>query len=330
MSMMPSASVHAHAILLSAVAGYVDAAGFASLIGLFPAHLTGEFVADAVTLTSDHPNAHPTHLWTLPVFVGAVVVASFSARMLRRAGMRPLAGMLALVTLALAAFSVSDPLTHALHVGPRLTLLFGGGCAVAAMGFQNALMREALRTSSPTTVMTGNLTQVVIEIADRLLGLFLKPNAHDRRPKSRLGPVGVALCAFLGCAVLGGALTHVFGSASVMLPTLITAMLTGWAWQEDSARIALIAPVAKIASARVPTFEPKQVWPESLTPPAIVLPANTHASAPPGAESMTQLRTAQALPPPSPEAQTVALSRAPQEKRTISGTQLATRFREEK
>jgi uncharacterized membrane protein YoaK (UPF0700 family) len=313
--------MHTHAILLSAVAGYIDAAGFACLIGLFPAHLTGELVVDAVALTSTRPLDHPTHLWTIPVFVGAVVAASFTARMLRRAGLRPLAGLLALVTLALAAFSLSDPLTHVLHAGPRLTLLFGGGCAVTAMGFQNALMREALRTSCPTTVMTGNLTQVVIELSDRVLGKFLKPNPHDRRPKSRLGPVSAALVAFLGCAVLGGWLTHVFGSASVMLPTLVTAVLTGWAWQEDRARFTQIAPIAKLSTPRVPTFAPPRVWPESFLP-----------EAPRAADepvSAAQLRTSPIVPEVS-EPVSPTPTRFTTEKRSISGTQLATRFRDEK
>jgi uncharacterized membrane protein YoaK (UPF0700 family) len=319
-SLFPSASTHTHAILLSAVAGYIDAAGFACLVGLFPAHLTGELVVDAVALTSSHPHDHPTHWWTIPVFISAVIVASFTARLFRRAGLPPLAGLLGLVTLALAAFSLSDPLTHVLHAGPSLTLLFGGGCAVTAMGFQNALMREALRTSCPTTVMTGNLTQVVIEFADRLLGKLLKPHPHDRRPKSRLGPVSGALAAFLVCAVLGGWLTHVFGSASVMLPTLVTAVLTGWAWQEGRQRFALTAPVAKIATPRLPTFEPAQVWPESLLP---------H---PPSAAnepvSLAQLRTSPATPTVS-EPVSPTPTRFATERRSISGTQLATRFREE-
>src|SRR6187399_403445 len=70
-STMPSGDLHWHSTLLSAVAGYVDAAGFALLLGLFPAHLTGELVADALAVSSGHIAAH-TRLWAFPVFVGAV------------------------------------------------------------------------------------------------------------------------------------------------------------------------------------------------------------------------------------------------------------------
>jgi uncharacterized membrane protein YoaK (UPF0700 family) len=317
-SLLPSGSVHVHAVLLSAVAGYVDAAGFASLIGLFPAHLTGELVGDAIAFSSGHPRDHVTHLWMLPVFVGSVVLAAFAARMLRRNGRRPLAGLLVLITVALALFSLSDPVAQLLHESQRVAMLVSGGCAVAAMGFQNALMRESLITSCPTTVMTGNLTLVVIDLADRVFGKMLRPSPHDRRPRSRLGPVSFALAAFLGCAVLGGFLTRVFGSVSVVLPTLLTGLLTVWAVREDRARLAASAPIQHLSPARVPSFEPAQVWPDSLMPRAPMEPI-----------SGLQVRNAQALPP-APEAPATAPNRPMLEKRTISGTQLAQRFRDDK
>jgi len=324
-SLLPSASVHLHSVLLSAVAGYVDAAGFASLIGLFPAHLTGELVGDAIAFSSGHARDHATHLWMLPVFVGSVALATLAARLLRRSGRRPLAGLLTLVTVALALFSLSDPLAHLLHESARLAMLVSGGCAVAAMGFQNAMMRESLITSCPTTVMTGNLTLVVIDLADRGLNKILRPSAHDRRPRSRLGPVSAALTAFLGCALLGAFLTRVYGSASVVLPTALTGMLAVWALREDRARLAQIqnSPLAGLGSARVPSFEPARAWPESLLPRAQAL-----SHAPAGPESMTQLRSAQALPP-APEAPSNGVTRSPLEKRTISGTRLAQRFRDD-
>ena len=286
-SLMPGASVYLHSALLSAVAGYVDAAGFASLIGLFPAHLTGEIVADALALSSGHAADHTTRLWILPVFVGSVVTATLVARTLRRSGRRALTGLLALVTGALALFSASDVLARMLHESWHLHVLLGGGCAVAAMGFQNALMRESLTGSCPTTVMTGNLTHVVIDLVDHLFGKFMAPHKRDRRPRSRLLPTASALFAFIGCAVLGGFLTRLFGSLSVALPTALTATLTFRAWREDRRLLALTSPLNAMKPALLPQFE---VWPASLAP---------HASA--------------------DEAQ------RPPMKRTVSGTQLRTR-----
>ena len=256
---MPGASVHVHSALLSAVAGYVDAAGFASLIGLFPAHLTGELVGDAVAVTSGHLGEHATRLWMLPVFVGSVATATLVARMLRRSGQRPLAGLLTLVTGALALFSASDYLAGQLKESWHLHVILGGACAVAAMGFQNALMRESLAGSCPTTVMTGNMTQVVVAIVDRLFIRFTAFHHRDRRSPTRMLPVLSALLSFMGCAILGGFLTRYFGSLSVMLPTALTAALTVQAFRQDRRAKAREDVAAPLRQAPLPRFD---VWPE--------------------------------------------------------------------
>jgi len=310
-SIMPGASMHVHSALLSAVAGYVDAAGFASLIGLFPAHLTGEIVGDAIALSSGRLAEHATRLWILPVFVTSVVTATLVARLLRRSGRRALTGLLGLVTAALALFSISDSLARMLHESWHLHMLLGGACAVAAMGFQNALMRESLTGSCPTTVMTGNLTHVVIEIVDQLFSKFMQPHKRDRRPRSRLLPVASALIAFIGCAVLGGFLTRVFGSLSVLLPTALTATLTYRAWREDRRPLAASNLLRGIGTAPLPTFE---VWPDSLMPRASS--AYPPPAAPAKVSQSSALNASQDPPRTLAEAQ-----RAPM-KRTVSGTQL--------
>ncbi len=306
-SIMPGTSIYLHSALLSAVAGYVDAAGFASLIGLFPAHLTGEIVGDAIAFSSGHPGDHATRLWMLPVFVGSVTTATLVARLLRRNGRRALTGLLALVTAALAAFSASDFLAGLLHESWHLHMLLGGGCAVAAMGFQNALMRESLSGSCPTTVMTGNLTHVVIDIVDHLFSKLSRPNRRDRRPHSRLLPVSSALFAFIACAVLGGFMTRFFGSLSVLLPTALTAMLTVRAWREDQRQLALSMPKKSMSAAPLPTFD---VWPQSLAP-----RASTHYPPP---SNPSRVSPARAPSPSKPELERQRM------KRSISGTQLKT------
>jgi uncharacterized membrane protein YoaK (UPF0700 family) len=309
-SVMPGMSMHLHSVLLSGVAGYVDAAGFASLIGLFPAHVTGEIVGDALALSSGHLQGHLTRLWVLPVFVGSVVLATLVARLRRRRGQRALTGLLALVTAALALFSASDTLTRLLHEGPHLAFLLGGACAVAAMGFQNSLMRESLAGSCPTTVMTGNLTHVVIEVVDQLFSKLMRPSKRDRKPRA-LGAVATALLAFVFCAALGGLLTRSMGSFSVVLPTGVTLVLLVRAWREDQRRLAMSALVGRITPALLPTFD---VWPDSLAPRA---PANAPLPVEPQAKP--------ALPAAAP-----VEGERPAMKRTISGTQLSQRFRDGK
>ena len=268
-SMMPSGDMHFYAMLLSAVAGYVDAAGFASLLGLFPAHITGELVADAIAVSSGHPAVH-TRLWAFPVFVGAVVLATLVARIFRHHGLQARAGLLALVTLALALFSVSDAVSWLFHEG-QLPVIVRGGFAIAAMGFQSALMRESLTGSCPTTVMTGNLTQVVIEIVDQVVGKVTRPLLTEPAVRPRRAPVARVLLVFMFSAGLGGWLTRAYGSVSVTLPTLVTAALMIQAWREDFARRVPVRTSAhakeSVEPVNPPVFEQEALWPD-LFPPA--------------------------------------------------------------
>jgi uncharacterized membrane protein YoaK (UPF0700 family) len=308
---MPGMGLHLHAVVLSAVAGYVEAAGFTSLIGLLPAHVTGEIVSEAVALSSGQAGHHLARLWVVPMFIVSIMIATLVARVRRRNGQRALTGLLALVTGALALFTASDLLTRVLHAGPHLAFLMGGGCAVAAMGFQNSLMRESLASSCPTTVMTGNLTHVVIEIADHFLSKVLRPSKRDRKPRSNLGPTATALVAFIICAVLGGFLTRSLGSSSAVLPTALTLTLTIQAWREDRRRAIAHASVNGIApAAALPSFD---VWPGSLAPRAASLYS--------AAESQTKAGTPAAI---------AAEPDRPPMKRTVSGTQLSQRFRDGK
>ncbi|HET7540306.1 MAG TPA: DUF1275 family protein [Polyangiaceae bacterium] len=325
-SVLPGTNMSLHSALLSAVAGYVDAAAFASLIGLFPAHLTGQIVGDALALSSGQPGAHVTRWWILPVFVGSVTVATLVARLLRRSGRRALTGVLGLLTVALATFSASDSLSELLRETWNVQLFLGGACAVAAMGFQNALMRDSLAGSCPTTVMTGNLTHVVIDIVDHLFSKLARPNKRDRRPSSRLFPATIALSAFVGCAVLGGFMTRYFGSLSVLAPTLVTALLTVRAFREDRRLRALSLPEKSMAAARVPSFD---LWPDSLAPraPSPYPPASSATWSLPArspSPSRPELEHGP-LPARAPSPSKPELDRPPL-KRVLSGTRLKTNF----
>jgi uncharacterized membrane protein YoaK (UPF0700 family) len=256
-----------HSVLLSGVAGYVDAAGFVLLLGVFPAHLTGELVNDAIALSAGQLAARAARLWVFPVFMASIVVATLVARWLRRSGRKALTGLLALVTLSLTLFSASGVLARLLHV-QHLPLFFSGACAVAAMGFQTALMRESLTGSCPTTVMTGNLAQVITELVDHALSFALSWPTHGTLSRSRFALVSSAFSAFTICAVLGAGLTRACGSLSVLVPTLVTAALTVRAWHEERVRPAAVPDILT----ELPWFDEDELWPDSEAPRALSQP----------------------------------------------------------
>jgi uncharacterized membrane protein YoaK (UPF0700 family) len=218
--------------VLSAVAGYVDAAGVLALLGHLPAHLTGELANAAAEVSTPH-SMQLVRVGLIFLFVCAVVVTSVTARLARRRGRAPLPSLLLLLAGALALFcllgSVFPPPTT-VH-GDNLRLLLGGGGAVLAMGVQNALMREALGTSCPTTVMTGNLTQFIIEIvelASRKIGLAGDVETPSKRAqlRSRLTRVAIPLSSFVLGALLGAFLTERLGLLSISLPTFGVTILS--------------------------------------------------------------------------------------------------------
>jgi uncharacterized membrane protein YoaK (UPF0700 family) len=229
--------------MLSAVAGYVDAAGFVTLLGLFPAHLTGEIVGMTLAVANGGGSSLRTHLAMIPVFVGSVVLGVLVARAFRRHGHTPLVPLLALMTLALMLFSATGfilpELKHSSHPVPVLIV-----SAVAAMGFQNTFMREAVGTTCPTTVMTGNLTQFIIELVDLFIPRLMGDHGHrseaDRKKAdARLKLVSTALGGFVGGAALGGWLAGRLGPRSMLLPALAAAFLAWLTWRDsrkDAAR----------------------------------------------------------------------------------------------
>lgn len=259
-----------HSALLSGVAGYIDAAGFVLLFGVFPAHLTGELVGDAIAVSDGQLAARAPRLWIFPVFAASIVASALLARALRSRGRKATVGLLALVTSSLALFTLSGLLAGALHQSHSPQLL-AGGCAVAAMGFQTALMRESL-TGCQTTVMTGNLAQVILEIVDQVCNRIGGISAVGSAPRSRLWIVGSALSAFTSCAVLGAWLAHRFGAISIGLPTLVTAGLTLRAWREERAEREEPSVVSEAPEASLLWFTDDEFWPDSDAPRALSQP----------------------------------------------------------
>jgi uncharacterized membrane protein YoaK (UPF0700 family) len=269
-SALPSALV-VYSALLSGVAGYVDAAGFVLLLGVFPAHLTGELVSDAIALSSGQLGERAARLWIFPVFFVAIGVAALVARLLHQRGRKVATGLLVLVTVSLALFSLTDALAHLLHES-HLPTLVGGSCAVAAMGFQTVLMRESL-TACPTTVMTGNLAHVVTELVEHVIsGIFRRP-AQVAASRSRLAAVASALFAFGSSAALGSSLARAYGSLSVLLPALVTGALAARNLRRERPATPSVVAHADL----LPWFTEDELWPDSKTPQALS-PPYTEAS----------------------------------------------------
>jgi uncharacterized membrane protein YoaK (UPF0700 family) len=209
-------------VLLCATAGYIDAVGLITLVGLFPAHITGELVGLTAAFTAGHHLSHPSRFAVLPTFVAALVVAALVARARKRRGAspgRPLAGLMALALAVCATTAFFGPTPAPGPFGFIYTLREAS--VVAAMAFQNALTRVSPVSPYPTTVMTGNLTHCVFDLVEAVVQRFGRRDAEEtfaRPVNPRLALVATALGSFVTGAVVGGYLTGTLGAFSLFVP----------------------------------------------------------------------------------------------------------------
>jgi uncharacterized membrane protein YoaK (UPF0700 family) len=98
-----------------------------------------------------------------------------------------------------------------------------GVLAVLGMGIQNALMRLVYGGRAQTTVMTGNVTQIVVDLTRLLSRRRDDPADAEERTDAigRLRGIGAATSGFVIGAAAGAALTHGVGLASLALPAFV-------------------------------------------------------------------------------------------------------------
>jgi uncharacterized membrane protein YoaK (UPF0700 family) len=93
-------------------------------------------------------------------------------------------------------------------------------CAVVAMAIQNAASRTIFTSLAPTTVMTGNVTQIVIDLVDLAAGG--QAEAH-----TRLRKMAPPVLTFAMGALSGAMLYDLVGYLAVVVPILAIAGVIG-------------------------------------------------------------------------------------------------------
>lgn len=199
---------------LGFVAGYVDTVGFMSLFGLFTAHVTGNFVLIGSEL------ARPSHgvlikFLAFPAFIGAVALTRLVVNWLQDRDRGAWGAVLGMQVGLLLAFMLLGWQAEPIRAPDTVLALCAGMAGAAAMGVQNAASRLVWSELVPTTVMTGNVTQLVIDVLDCLGGG--QDSATGQRIHRFLWPV----LAF-GLGAVGGAYACMaWRFWSLLLPILL-------------------------------------------------------------------------------------------------------------
>jgi len=205
-------------LALAFVAGFVDTLGFVALAGLFTAHVTGNFVLIGAAWAQPAGGSVLHKLLAFPAFIVAVAFAHLLARRLGRQGRSPLRRLLALQATLLTGFGIVGHVAVPLAADGNAAA-WAGMLGAAAMGLQNAQGRSGLAGFVPTTVMTGNVTQLVTLALDRWAG------APSAAPPGRLRELAGATVAFALGAMAGGfGFVHA-GFAALAVPVALTGAL---------------------------------------------------------------------------------------------------------
>jgi uncharacterized membrane protein YoaK (UPF0700 family) len=150
---------------LAFVAGFVDVVGFVALFGLFTSHVTGNFIV----LGSEIVHASSggvAKLLALPVFAGVVAIIRLVVLHHERRAWQPARTLLIIETVMLTLFMLAGVAVYPVADPDALGPVLAGMTGVAAMAVQNAASRLVFTNHAPTTIMTGNTTQAVIDLID--------------------------------------------------------------------------------------------------------------------------------------------------------------------
>jgi uncharacterized membrane protein YoaK (UPF0700 family) len=208
------------AALLSFNGGFVDTAGFLGLQGLFTAHVTGNFVTLAATLVMG-THGVIAKLLALPEFAIIVALARISGLAMRARGLPALPILLVAKVCFLLAFFVLAVALGPFPDSDAPAALLTGFAGVAGMAVQNAVQRVHLTSIPPTTLMTGNTTQAVLDAVDLIWGV-----KHDDTAAIRARFVRTlrGIVWFAGGCAVAAALYYWSGFWCLIVPVLVGAV----------------------------------------------------------------------------------------------------------
>jgi uncharacterized membrane protein YoaK (UPF0700 family) len=207
-------------LVLSFVAGYADTATFIGANGLFSAHVTGNFVVFAYDVITHQTMSSWVKLISFPVFILAIIFstllvnhsASFKNRINK---LLIIEAALLIITGVLAIFYKNENPFCFLNILIPMLVVF-------ALGLQNAYGRFfAKELHAPTTMMTGNVTQLFIDVTHYI--------TYDALQKQELkiriiNQSYVVLPFFAGC-ICGGTITKFIGLSSVIFIGILMLVL---------------------------------------------------------------------------------------------------------
>ncbi|WDZ95876.1 YoaK family protein [Herbaspirillum sp. WKF16] len=221
--MNPAQRNRLQASSLAFLAGYVDTLGFIALFGLFTAHVTGNFILIGAALADSSQMSILLKFLAFPAFVAGVAGARLFIVAIQRRNGPALAWSFLLQMVLLVGFMACGMAAEPVQSPTSGWVMAAGLLGTVAMGVHSAISRLLLAHLAPTSLMTGNVTQVVIDTVDVLRGGA--DGATTERCMKFLWPV---LSFGIG-AIAAAFAYHAFGFAGLLAPVAILAVMV---WNE--------------------------------------------------------------------------------------------------
>ena len=197
------------------LAGYVDTLGFVALFGLFTAHVTGNFVLIGVALADASKASILLKFLAFPAFIAGIAMARLLILASERRQWPSLKLALLLQVVLLAGFMLAGMAASPIGETASTLAMAAGLLGTAAMGAHSASSRLLLAQLAPTSMMTGNVTQVDIDSIDVLRG------AGDAATSARCGKFFWPLLAFAVGAIAAAFAFMAFGFIALIVPIAI-------------------------------------------------------------------------------------------------------------
>lgn len=206
--------------MLAYISGFVDTLGFVALFGLFPAHITGNFVLLAVSFV-DYRYGLLLKFLAIPVFIAAAIATRLYMIHHERRSRDVSAHILVAEAALLAVFMAVALATTPFENQESAPAIATGLLAATAMAVQNTAARTFLNGLPPTTVMTGNLMQIIVDALD----VVHRHGAVDAK-RARLANL-VPLMLSFAAGSLCGAIGYLTIGFLVLVAPILAALTLG-------------------------------------------------------------------------------------------------------
>lgn len=214
---------------LAFLAAYVDTLGFIALFGLFTAHVTGNFILIGSALADTSQMSILLKFLAFPAFIIGVAAGRLLIAAIQRRNGRALGWSLVLQLVLLIGFMVCGMAAVPVQSPTAGWVMASGLLGTASMGVHSAISRLLLAHLAPTSLMTGNVTQVVIDMVDMLRG------ASDAGTTERCIKFVWPVLSFGAGAIAAAFAYHAIGFAGLIVPVLILVALIGWEFTQQPA-----------------------------------------------------------------------------------------------